>query len=203
MHINVNSTSSLFSLVKDAVRYALYSTAALVALVGLVFGYLFLSDPSTERRFASDSLLINYEHRIASVTHEMGRRSPGYVAALRELEGCLQLSEESLTYVKETSCDPAPYLAVRDDVLLRDWGLLVERFQVVGDWGELTESQADHERWQRLVAEVGLDRLRYDCQPVVEWRPHRNVQSYVNSGHRLLNETFTGVRCGSRFVPFE
>ena len=203
MHVNVNSTSSLFSLVNDAVRYALYSTAALVALVGLVFGYFFLSDPSTERRFASDSLLINYEHRIASVTHEMRRRSPGYVAARLELQTCLWPDDGRTFNELDPTCDSTLHLAKRDDALLRDWGLLVERFQVAGDWGGLSQSQADQERWHRLVAEVGLDQLRYHCQPVVEWRPQRDVQSYVNSGHRLLNETFTGVRCNNRFVPFE
>lgn len=204
MHINTTITDSIIGFVGLLVRYFVYGIICLVTLFGLVVLYLFLSDPSTQRRIAADSLLVNYEPRIASVTQEMQRRSPGYTAALRGLENCLWPMEVRY-FGQETDpeCDPAPYLRQRNEALLRDWGLLIERFQVAGDWGEWSRSSAEHERWQELVPGVGLDQLRYHCQPVVEWRPEQDVEVYIQYRRQLVRETFTGVRCGSRFVPFE
>ena len=203
MHINTTITDSIFGFVGLLVRYFLYGIAILVTLFGLVVLYLFLSDPSTQRRIAADSLLVNYEPRIASVTQEMQRRSPGYTAALRGLENCLWPMEVRY-FDQETDpeCDPAPYLQQRNEALLRDWGLLIEHLQVAGDWGEWSRSSAEHRRWQGMVAEVGLDQLRYYCRPVVEWRPEHDVDVFIRYG-TLMRVTFAGVRCDSRFVPFE
>ena len=204
MHIKTTVADSVIDFAGLLGRYILYAIAVLITLVGSVYLLVFLSDPNTQRRIAADSLLVNYESRIASVTQEMQRRSPGYELALRELENCLWPMEvRSFGQETDSKCDPAPYLQQRDEALLRDWGLLIERFQVAGDWGEWTQSSAEHERWQKLVAEVGLDQLRYHCRPVVEWRPEHDVEVYIQYRRQLMRETFTGVSCDSRFVPFE
>lgn len=167
-----------------------YVILVVIAIVTLVVGMAWWSDNSSSiaRRLAADSLLVNYEERIGGVTAELLRRSPGYRQALRDMEHCLATEGVS-------TCDAAPFIARRDEAMRRDWGEIVTRLSVTGDWGARFQSLDNHRRWQALVTAVGgADVVRY-CDPVVEWK-------YVGGLWHPTDQPFLGVRCADEFFPY-
>jgi len=160
-----------------------YSVLVIAAATTLVVAMAWWSDSSSAvaRRFAADSLLVSYEPRIAGVTAELLRRSPGYRQALRDMEHCLATEGVSM-------CDVVPFLVRRDEAIRRDWGEIVTRLSVAGDWGARLQSFDNHRQWRELVTAVGgADVVRY-CDPVVEWE-------YLGGRWHPTDQPFRGVRC--------
>jgi hypothetical protein len=173
-------------IVLKLVEFLAYIIVTIVILFIAMVTYFWWSEtsPSLARRLAADSLLVNNEQRIAGVTTELLRRSPGYFYALRDMEKCM--------VDLMSKCDVKSFITRRDEAMQRDWGEVVTRLSVVGDWGEYYESADSHERWRKLVAAVGgADIIRY-CDPVVEWQ-------YTGT----TDQPFRGVRCkGDKFFPY-